>query len=141
MPPPRAGRRSSRGSQGQERGLGVRESRGLGRGPHKKHCGTGAGYLAGPWKPYLFIKTSPVCFVRIGRHSKSLDTQRFVCALCKGQLVLQQPMRKDGRPAKASLTPFAKYVKENYASTKHSQQGLSHGAIMKKLSADFASRP
>ncbi|KAL8222590.1 UNVERIFIED_CONTAM: hypothetical protein K2H54_077587 [Gekko kuhli] len=90
---------------------------------------------------YKFTYECSQCQNRIGRHSKSLDTQRFVCALCKGQLVLQQPMQKDGTPAKAPLTPFAKYVKENYASTKQSQQGLSHGAIMRKLSADFASRP
>lgn len=54
--------------------------------------------------------------------------------------MLRQPLRKDGTPAKALLTPFAKYVKENYASAKQAQQGLSHGAIMRKLSADFAAQ-
>ncbi|XP_077196764.1 germ cell nuclear acidic protein isoform X4 [Paroedura picta] len=90
---------------------------------------------------YKFMYECSRCQNTIGRHSKSLDTQRFVCALCKGQLVLWQPTRKDGTPAEASLTPFAKYVKENYASAKQSQQGLTHGAIMKKLSSDFASQP
>ncbi|XP_054845299.1 germ cell nuclear acidic protein isoform X2 [Eublepharis macularius] len=89
---------------------------------------------------YKFSYECSQCQNKIGRHSKSLDTQRFVCALCKGQLVLREPTRKDGTPAKAPLTPFAKYVKENYASAKQSQQGLSHGAIMRKLSADFASQ-
>nr|XP_056702658.1 germ cell nuclear acidic protein [Euleptes europaea] len=90
---------------------------------------------------YKFTYECSQCQNTIGRHSKSLDTQRFVCALCQGQLVLRHPTRKDGTPAKAPLTPFAKYVKENYASAKQSQQGLNHGAIMKKLSADFACRP
>lgn len=87
-----------------------------------------------------FVNSFHFPFSRIGRHSKSLNTQRFVCALCKGQLVLCQPTRKDGTPATAHLAPFAKYVKENYGSTKQSQQGLSHGAIMKKLSTDFAAQ-
>ncbi|XP_063164777.1 germ cell nuclear acidic protein [Candoia aspera] len=90
---------------------------------------------------YKFTYECLQCKNTIGRHSKSLDTQRFVCALCKGQLVLCQSKLKDGTPAKAPLAPFAKYVKENYSSTKRSQQGLSHGAIMKKLSADFANHP
>ncbi|KAJ7329415.1 hypothetical protein JRQ81_015589 [Phrynocephalus forsythii] len=89
---------------------------------------------------YKFIYECSQCKNTIGRHSKSLDTQRFVCALCKGQLVLSQPTRKDGTPAKTPLAPFAKYVKENYGSAKRLQQGLSHGAIMKKLSMDFAAQ-
>ncbi|XP_039181275.1 acidic repeat-containing protein isoform X2 [Crotalus tigris] len=88
---------------------------------------------------YKFTYECLQCKNTIGRHSKSLDTQRFVCALCKGQLELCQPKLKDGTPAKAPLAPFAKYVKENYGSVKQAQQGLSHGAIMRKLSADFAS--
>ncbi|XP_061493878.1 germ cell nuclear acidic protein-like isoform X6 [Rhineura floridana] len=89
---------------------------------------------------YKFTYECAQCKNTIGRHSKSLDTQRFVCALCKGHLVLCQPVRKDGTPAKASLTPFAAYVKENYGSAKRSQQGLNHGAIMKKLGVDFAAQ-
>ncbi|XP_062989652.1 germ cell nuclear acidic protein-like [Elgaria multicarinata webbii] len=89
---------------------------------------------------YKFTYECSCCKTTIGRHSKSLDTQRFVCALCKGQFVLCQPMQKDGTPAKAPLAPFAKYVKENYGSAKRTQQDLSHRAIMKKLSADFAAQ-
>ncbi|XP_060135761.1 germ cell nuclear acidic protein-like [Zootoca vivipara] len=89
---------------------------------------------------YKFTYECCRCKNTIGRHSKSLDTQRFVCALCKGQFVLCQPMRKNGTPAEAPLTPFAKFVKENYSSARHSQKGLSHGDVMKKLSADFAAQ-
>nr|XP_008121435.1 PREDICTED: uncharacterized protein LOC103281513 isoform X1 [Anolis carolinensis] len=88
---------------------------------------------------YKFTYECSRCGNTIGRHSKSLDTQRFVCALCRGPLALCQPTRKDGTPAARALTPFAKFVKENYGSAKRSQQGLSHADVMKKLSADFAS--
>ncbi|XP_032649796.1 germ cell nuclear acidic protein [Chelonoidis abingdonii] len=87
---------------------------------------------------YKFTYKCSLCKTTIGRHSKSLDTERFVCALCKGQLVLCQPTRKDGTPARAQLTPFAKYVKENYGSTKKEEGGLSHAEVMRKLSAEFA---
>lgn len=77
---------------------------------------------------------------RVGRHSQSLDTKRFVCAFCRGQLVLRQPPGKGSTPARTQLTPFAKYVKENYGLVKREQHGLSHAEVMKKLSADFALR-
>ncbi|XP_074864157.1 germ cell nuclear acidic protein isoform X2 [Carettochelys insculpta] len=87
---------------------------------------------------YKFTYKCSLCETTIGRHSKSLDTQRFVCAHCKGQLVLCQPTGKDGTPAGAQLTPFAKYVKENYRSTKREYCDLSHAEVMQKLSAAFA---
>ncbi|XP_029964940.1 germ cell nuclear acidic protein [Salarias fasciatus] len=74
------------------------------------------------------------CQNKIGRHSKSLDTQRFVCALCKGQLVLLTPSNPRG------ATPFAKFVKENYGNVRQELAGQSHAEVMRKLSADFASK-
>ncbi|XP_030304925.1 acidic repeat-containing protein [Calypte anna] len=87
---------------------------------------------------YKFTYECVQCKATIGRHSKSLDTKHFVCAFCGGQLVLSQPARKDGTPARTQLTPFAKHVKENYALVKREQDGLSHAEVMRKLSADFA---
>ncbi|XP_075619460.1 germ cell nuclear acidic protein isoform X3 [Balearica regulorum gibbericeps] len=87
---------------------------------------------------YKFIYECVLCKATVGRHSKSLDTARFVCAFCGGQLVLSQPTQKDGTPARTHLMPFAKYVKENYGLTKREQNGLSHAEVMQKLSADFA---
>lgn len=72
--------------------------------------------------------------LRIGRHSKSLDTQRFVCALCTGQLVLLTPSNTRGP------TPFATFVKENYGTVRQELAGQSHAEVMRKLSADFASK-
>ncbi|XP_036404427.1 acidic repeat-containing protein [Megalops cyprinoides] len=74
------------------------------------------------------------CKNTIGRHSKSLDTQRFVCALCTGQLVLLTPAKPRG------ATPFASFVKENYGSVRQELVGQSHAEVMRKLSADFASK-
>lgn len=59
-------------------------------------------------------------------------------AFCGGQLVLSQPARKVDTPARTHLTPFAKYVKENYGLTKREQHGLSHAEVMRKRGADFA---
>lgn len=73
-------------------------------------------------------------FHRIGRHSKSLDTQRFVCALCTGQLVLLTPSKP------RAPTPFANFVKENYGTVRQELGGQSHAEVMRKLSADFASK-
>ncbi|XP_072361576.1 germ cell nuclear acidic protein isoform X1 [Scyliorhinus torazame] len=87
---------------------------------------------------YKYTYQCSKCKNMIGRHSKSLDTQRFVCALCTGPLVLLTSMLKDGTPAKKDLAPFAKFVKENYGSTKKEHKGLQHAEVMRKLSADFA---
>lgn len=71
---------------------------------------------------------------RIGRHSKSLDTQRFACAHCMGQLVLLTPSKP------RAPTPFANFVKENYGSVRQELAGKAHADVMRKLSADFASQ-
>ncbi|XP_073710160.1 germ cell nuclear acidic protein isoform X1 [Misgurnus anguillicaudatus] len=74
------------------------------------------------------------CKNTIGRHSKSLDTSRFVCALCTGQLVLLTPSNQRGP------TPFATFVKENYGTVRQELTGQSHADVMRKLSADFATK-
>ncbi|XP_039621774.1 acidic repeat-containing protein isoform X2 [Polypterus senegalus] len=78
------------------------------------------------------------CKHMIGRHSKSLDTQRFVCAFCQGTLILMNPSNKKQSANEGKLTPFAAFVKENYKSAKNELSGMQHGDIMRKLSADFA---
>ncbi|XP_030650284.1 germ cell nuclear acidic protein [Chanos chanos] len=74
------------------------------------------------------------CKNTIGRHSKSLDTQRFICALCQGQLVLLTPSKP------RAATPFANFVKEHYKTARQELAGQSHAEVMRKLSADFASK-
>ncbi|XP_016400504.1 germ cell nuclear acidic protein [Sinocyclocheilus rhinocerous] len=74
------------------------------------------------------------CKNTIGRHSKSLDTTKFVCALCTGQLVLLTPSKP------RAPTAFATFVKENYSSARQELGGQSHAEVMRKLSADFASK-
>lgn len=43
-------------------------------------------------------------------------------------------------PAKRELAPFAKFVKENYSSTKKENEGLKHAEVMRKLSIDFGNK-
>ncbi|KAM6923471.1 germ cell nuclear acidic protein [Xenentodon cancila] len=83
---------------------------------------------------YKFQYQCTRCKNTIGRHSKSLDTQRFVCALCTGQLVLLTPSKP------RAPTPFANFVKENYGSVRQELAGQSHVEVMRKLSADFATK-
>ncbi|XP_010895043.1 acidic repeat-containing protein [Esox lucius] len=83
---------------------------------------------------YKYQYRCSCCDNIIGRHSKSLDTQRFVCALCTGQLVLLTPAKP------RAPTPFATFVKENYGNVRQELVGQSHGEVMRKLSADFATK-
>ncbi|XP_020783564.2 germ cell nuclear acidic protein isoform X2 [Boleophthalmus pectinirostris] len=81
---------------------------------------------------YKFQYQCTRCQNTIGRHSKSLDTERFVCALCTGKLVLLNPSKP------RTPTPFANFVKENYGAVRQELVGQSHAEVMRKLSADFA---
>ncbi|XP_068918506.1 germ cell nuclear acidic protein [Petaurus breviceps papuanus] len=45
---------------------------------------------------YKFIYECTQCKARIGRHSNSVDTDRAVCSLCRGSLVLLPPTQIDG---------------------------------------------
>ncbi|XP_056132612.1 germ cell nuclear acidic protein [Lampris incognitus] len=74
------------------------------------------------------------CKNTIGRHSKSLDTERFMCAFCTGRFVLLTPSKP------RAPTPFAIFVKENYGSTRQELVGQSHADVMRKLSADFTTK-
>ncbi|XP_063731984.1 germ cell nuclear acidic protein [Eleginops maclovinus] len=82
---------------------------------------------------YKFQYQCTRCQNLIGRHSKSLDTQKFACALCSGQLVLLMPAKQ------RAPTPFANFVKENYGTVRQDMKGQSHAEVMRKLSVDFAS--
>ncbi|KAM3867087.1 germ cell nuclear acidic protein [Diretmus argenteus] len=83
---------------------------------------------------YKFQYQCTRCQNTIGRHSKSLDTQRFMCAFCMGQLVLLTPSKP------RAPTAFANFVKENYGNVRQQLVGQSHTEVMRKLSADFATK-
>ncbi|XP_005401765.1 PREDICTED: acidic repeat-containing protein [Chinchilla lanigera] len=78
------------------------------------------------------------CKARIGRYTRSLNTERFICVACKGPLVLLPLTRKDGTPIEPHVRPFGKYVQENYRIVLQETAGISHGDVMKKLSKDYA---
>ncbi|XP_077003110.1 germ cell nuclear acidic protein [Tamandua tetradactyla] len=80
------------------------------------------------------------CKSRIGRYTRSLNTDRFICARCRGSLVMLPLTRKDGTPIAPHVRPFAKYVQENYRAVKREVKGISHGDVMKKLGKDYVAR-
>nr|XP_012591642.1 acidic repeat-containing protein isoform X2 [Microcebus murinus] len=80
------------------------------------------------------------CKSRIGRYTRSLNTKRSICAECKGSLVMLPLTRKDGTPITPHVRPFAKYVQQNYRLVLHSNAGITHGDVIRKLSKDFAAK-
>ena len=91
------------------------------------------------------------CGYEIGRHSKSLDTERKVCGHCHGRFELvvntgatPSSTRGQGGAAggdSATRTPraptgFAKFVQDNYKVYK--QPGTNHAEVMKILSNKFS---
>ncbi|XP_022098978.1 acidic repeat-containing protein-like isoform X2 [Acanthaster planci] len=81
------------------------------------------------------------CKTTIGRHSKSINTDKYCCTYCKGNLVLLPSLNKDGKVSKAR-TPnkFALFVKENYGSMKRNNASMKHADIMRLLSQDFSKK-
>ncbi|EHB00936.1 Acidic repeat-containing protein [Heterocephalus glaber] len=77
------------------------------------------------------------CKTRIGRYTRSLKTERFICVVCKRPLVLLPLTRKDGTPIQPYVRPFGKYVQENYRKVLQETAGISHGDVMKRLSKDY----
>jgi len=85
------------------------------------------------------------CNYTIGRHSKSLDTEKKVCGHCHGRfkLVVNATNVSSAKPNsnKAPATPkapnaFALFVKENYKT--HKKPGVAHKDVMVALSTEFA---
>ncbi|XP_015106174.1 germ cell nuclear acidic protein [Vicugna pacos] len=89
---------------------------------------------------YKIVYECTKCKSRIGRYTRSLNTDRFICAQCRGPLVMLPQTRKDGTPIRPHVRPFAKYVKENYRIIQRQTEGISHGDVMRKLSKDFAAK-
>ena len=84
------------------------------------------------------------CF-RIGRHSKSLDTERKICGHCRGQFELLVRPRNGSRPDSVPTTPrtpnkFALFVKENYGDIKKTQPGIAHKEIMEMIGARYSAK-
>ncbi|KAI5260478.1 Acidic Repeat-Containing Protein [Manis pentadactyla] len=78
----------------------------------KVYDSTGDGRSNGSFPVVLFPQAQ--CLMRVGRYTKSLDNNGFICAKCKATLVLLPSYHKDGTLIVPHVRPFAKYVKENY---------------------------
>ncbi|XP_066593874.1 germ cell nuclear acidic protein-like isoform X2 [Prorops nasuta] len=78
------------------------------------------------------------CGYSIGRHSKSLDTERKRCGICYGKFeLLINRTTKSGRvelktPGTRGPSKFALYVKEHYSTVKK-ERNVKHAEIMKIL--------
>jgi len=85
------------------------------------------------------------CSYTIGRHSKSLDTEKKVCGHCHGKFKLvvnatstnNKENNANGVTGSAPKTPnaFALFVKENYKH--HKKEGVTHKNVMEVLSLEF----
>ena len=53
------------------------------------------------------------------------------------QLKLQPKLKADGTPRKQIMSPFAKYVKENYSSVRRQSPQTDHGQVMSKLAVMY----
>lgn len=85
---------------------------------------------------YRFRYQCSRCLNEFGRHSKSVDITRQVCARCKGPLQLLGAFNKDGTPAKQrKASAFSLFVKQHYAEAKRDLgPAAAHAAVMSRLS-------
>lgn len=81
------------------------------------------------------------CGREFGRHSRSLDTGRHVCGVCRGQLVQIKPVPRTGTNSSSvaagegeekgkGLTEYQRFVKENMAIIKRENPGSPQKDIM-----------
>eukprot|EP00095_Tigriopus_kingsejongensis_P002102 snap_masked-scaffold244_size240795-processed-gene-1.17 protein:Tk02102 transcript:snap_masked-scaffold244_size240795-processed-gene-1.17-mRNA-1 annotation:"conserved hypothetical protein" len=86
------------------------------------------------------------CGYQVGRHSKSLDTDRKVCGKCRGHFELllnlkggansETPGRRVQPATPRAPNPFALFVKDHYKNVR--TPGVAHKEAMHMLSDQFA---
>lgn len=82
-------------------------------------------------------------YCSIGRHSKSLDTEKNRCGYCFGKFeLLINKTTKSGtiqmQMPKKEPSGFALYVKQNYNSVKNEKSNMKHADVMKILGQQFS---
>ncbi|XP_020289260.1 uncharacterized protein LOC109857403 [Pseudomyrmex gracilis] len=83
------------------------------------------------------------CGYSIGRHSKSLDTEKSRCGYCFGKFeLLINKKTKSGtvqmQMLKKEPSGFALYVKQNYNLVKKEKSNMKHADVMKILGQQFS---
>ena len=78
---------------------------------------------------------NPKCSFQIGRHSKSVDTTRHRCGLCKGKLI---EVTSDGKPKqRAPPSAYNLFVKEHSKAVREQlvkqKPGVTQADVMKEL--------
>ena len=81
----------------------------------------------------------------IGRHSKSLDTERKVCGHCHGRFEVRLTSESSSTVTGTPRTPrtpnrFALFVKDHYGELKKKHKSFTHKDIMQTLSREFAEK-
>ncbi|XP_003745628.1 acidic repeat-containing protein [Galendromus occidentalis] len=77
------------------------------------------------------------CANEVRRHSKSLDTSRFICSICKGRFELFVNNKRNNQvtpAAERKPSPFSRFVKDEYKSIKTGSPHLKHSEVMSALS-------
>lgn len=83
-------------------------------------------------------------YYSVGRHSKSLDTEKKRCGHCFGKFeLLINKTTKNGTvqtktPSSRQANGFALFVKENYGTVKKERQGTPHKEVMQILGQQFS---
>ncbi|KAK5114279.1 hypothetical protein LTR62_002530 [Meristemomyces frigidus] len=81
---------------------------------------------------YIWRCCDEACGVEFQRHSKSVDTKRHACGVCRGRLVQVKPVPRKGNGGGGGgvVTGYAAYVQEHFAAVK---AGLGRGSSQKEV--------
>ncbi|XP_065649583.1 germ cell nuclear acidic protein [Hydra vulgaris] len=82
---------------------------------------------------YKYIYKCEGCGVEVGRHSKSVDSNRHTCIRCNGSFILTNSSSTNKRTPNA----YANFLKSNFAIVKKNNPLLSHKDLMLKIAEDF----
>jgi predicted SprT family Zn-dependent metalloprotease len=87
---------------------------------------------------YKYKYACTFCDKTFGRHSKSLNCQKYRCAACSSKIALVGAFNKDGTPMKQRKpNKFALFVKQEFAAVKAANPNVKHQAIMQLISAKY----
>ena len=78
------------------------------------------------------------CRAEVGRHSKSVDTEKQRCGKCHGKLELLPHLLADGTPAKPRApSAWQLFCKQHMAEVKAANPSATHKEVMGTLSERY----
>lgn len=91
---------------------------------------------------YKYQWQCQTCMKTIGRHSKSINTDRQRCGVCYGVLVLQERLKADGTPAKKRQpSKWLLFCQAHMKDMKQRHPDKTHAEIMEQLSKRYKALP